>query len=530
MLIGGISVLLVVGDTWCAVTDPLRYHARISPVKSWILIGSNWFIGFLFGIGSIFRHDDCHQTNQIHIIKYATVDDHDPCAPYQHNGHSSMVDTNRWRLFDIFSHTLSLFNSYGLLYVWSFFIVIVLIPICIVCIMYWNIFWEARQNGQRMRQNGSSPLLQSALNLATVPAQLPSITRLNAKDTGSDDGLFQMDGSNARRHTVDSTNIRNNISEFNSNSMTVDKGQKNYSQYLDIPKSNACISNQQENLLNNHNSNNNNTNNSDKYQIDSEIQLNENGNKCYPNCDSNRFSKFHLYLQDRTCSKLMMAHAPKHITRCNYSSPNLMQKMITVDESDGKIAHSHDHISNNGRASINAFSIPTPPSQSPSTKAISYMSSLRHRLSNASSIFKYREESRAARISILVIIIYLISYFPYGILSLLHGHQYVIKNITIFQIIFLLIANISFPVIFAHRNKRVQRGVCRLFGIDTRKNKRSRIRNYHLKAANHRVNDLDRCENNVLIKCHNNNDDLNDIEKCLKSDANFDEKIVPDGN
>lgn len=513
-------MLLVVGDTWCAVTDPLRYHTRISTVKSWILIGSNWFIGFLFGIGSIFRHDDCHQSNTIHIIKYATANDHELCAPYQHNEHSS-IDTNHWGLFDIFSHTLSLFNSYGLLYVWSFFIVIVLLPICIICIMYWNIFWEARQNGQRMRQNGSSPLLQSALNLATAPAQLPNITRISEKDNGSDDGMFQMDGSNARRHTVDSTNIRNNISEFNSNSMA-DKGPKNYSQYLDIPKSNACISNQQENLLNNNNTI------SDKHPMDSEIQLNENGSKCYPHCDSHRFSKFHLYLQDRACSKLM---APKNIMRCNYSSPNLQKFIVGGDESDGKMAHSHDHIANTGRSSINTFSIPTPPSQSPSTKAISYMSSLRHRLSNASSIFKYREESRAARISILVIIIYLLSYFPYGILSLLHGHMYGIRKITIFQIIFLLIANISFPVIFAHRNKRVQRGVCRLFGIDTRKNKRSRIRKCHLKEkeTNNRANDLERCENNVLIKCHNN-DDLNDTEKCLKSDANFDEKIVPDGN
>uniref|UniRef100_A0A1B0DAQ6 G-protein coupled receptors family 1 profile domain-containing protein n=1 Tax=Phlebotomus papatasi TaxID=29031 RepID=A0A1B0DAQ6_PHLPP len=56
-------------------------------------------------------------------------------------------------------------------------------------------------------------------------------------------------------------------------------------------------------------------------------------------------------------------------------------------------------------------------------KALSYMTSIRHRLSNASSLFKYREESRAARISILVVIMFLVSYIPYGLLVLLEGHS-----------------------------------------------------------------------------------------------------------
>jgi len=47
--LGALAVLLVVGDTWCAVTDPLRYHSRISGVKTWIFIALTWVVGILFG-------------------------------------------------------------------------------------------------------------------------------------------------------------------------------------------------------------------------------------------------------------------------------------------------------------------------------------------------------------------------------------------------------------------------------------------------------------------------------------------------
>lgn len=100
------------------------------------------------------------------------------------------------------------------------------------------------------------------------------------------------------------------------------------------------------------------------------------------------------------------------------------------------------------------------------------MTSIRHRLSNASSIFKYREESRAARISILVVIMFLFSYFPYGLLVLLQGRATFYANSSCLGVLFLLIASISSPFIFAYRNRRVRRGVCRLFGVDTKTNER----------------------------------------------------------
>lgn len=102
-----------------------------------------------------------------------------------------------------------------------------------------------------------------------------------------------------------------------------------------------------------------------------------------------------------------------------------------------------------------------------STKPLSYISSLRHRLSNASSLFKYREESRAARISILVVIMFVISYIPFGLLVLTEGHNFFLSTYqqTVLAIFFVVLANIISPLIFAYRNKRVRRGIKRLVSV-----------------------------------------------------------------
>jgi len=136
--LGALAVLLVVGDTWCAVTDPLRYHSRISGVRTWIFIALTWVVGILFGALSAFR-----------------VLDFDADALF-----------SRQRRLAVTYFNISSTNSiFGVIYASVYFIVIILLPFGFVCGMYWRIFSEARGNGLRMRQNGSSPLLQSALNL-----------------------------------------------------------------------------------------------------------------------------------------------------------------------------------------------------------------------------------------------------------------------------------------------------------------------------------------------------------------------------
>lgn len=92
---------------------------------------------------------------------------------------------------------------------------------------------------------------------------------------------------------------------------------------------------------------------------------------------------------------------------------------------------------------------------------------------------------------------FLLTYFPYGLLSLIHGQSSIIKesNITLLSILFVIFANLYSPIIFAYRNKRVRRGVRRLLGIDKKTNERleklnSLKRSCSTRIKNYRQNNL----------------------------------------
>lgn len=92
---------------------------------------------------------------------------------------------------------------------------------------------------------------------------------------------------------------------------------------------------------------------------------------------------------------------------------------------------------------------------------------------------------------------FLLTYFPYGLLSLIHGQDSIIKesNIMLLSILFVLLANLCSPIIFAYRNKRVRRGVRRLLGIDKKTNERleklnSLKRSCSTRIKNYRQNNL----------------------------------------
>lgn len=120
---------------------------------------------------------------------------------------------------------------------------------------------------------------------------------------------------------------------------------------------------------------------------------------------------------------------------------------------------------------------------------------------------------------------FLLTYFPYGLLSLIHGQDSIIKesNITLLSILFVLLANLCSPIIFAYRNKRVRRGVRRLLGIDKKTNERleklnnlkrtcsSRIKNYRqnnlhkslnlgFKSGSSKASDIHRSQSFVACK------------------------------
>lgn len=464
--------------TRCAITDPLRYHSRISGLKSWILIVATWFVSILFCIASALRSDCRLITTEITstLQRIASTD---------HNAVTLESD----RTTSIIGDSLHFDDIYNLIYSCTFFVVIILLPICLVCAMYWKIFSEARQNGLRMRANGSSPLLQSALNLATASAHLPPPTQLDHSCSviGEEDSDNATDSLASSRSNVIQVTLRRNSmaattspvhhvsiikdgnyktaqTKFHSSAHKVNylSGQPSPSihrRYLEIPKFHE---------------------NYHSHINESKNQMTEmNGNDVSSDESSSVDKRRRLLFEHRIVYDPMTSDVANELRQV-HSTPDL-QKSIQTELSmlaaghRGGAKHSSDKkIHSSG--SINKHASTATPTRRPSIytppKALSYMTSIRHRLSNASSIFKYREESRAARISILVVIMFLFSYFPYGLLVLLQGRATFFANSSCLGVLFLLIANLFSPVIFAYRNRRVRRGVCRLFGVDAKTNER----------------------------------------------------------
>ncbi|XP_018563110.1 5-hydroxytryptamine receptor 5B [Anoplophora glabripennis] len=115
-------------------------------------------------------------------------------------------------------------------------------------------------------------------------------------------------------------------------------------------------------------------------------------------------------------------------------------------------------------------------SQKPRTKVVrtcsdriahSFINNLRHKISNA-SVFRYREETRAAKISVLVILMVLVCYIPYGLTLILSSECVKVNSSQIFNylsLILLVFSNILSPFLFGYRNKRVKREICKMFGL-----------------------------------------------------------------
>ncbi|XP_076249617.1 uncharacterized protein LOC143188944 [Calliopsis andreniformis] len=97
----------------------------------------------------------------------------------------------------------------------------------------------------------------------------------------------------------------------------------------------------------------------------------------------------------------------------------------------------------------------------------SYINSLKDRISNG-SIFRYREETRAARISALVIVMGLICWSPYVILLVMKNlprstDQHLPHKYDVLASSFLILAAYISPLLFGYRSKRVKRELRRFF-------------------------------------------------------------------
>lgn len=97
----------------------------------------------------------------------------------------------------------------------------------------------------------------------------------------------------------------------------------------------------------------------------------------------------------------------------------------------------------------------------------SYINSLKDRISNG-SIFRHREETRAARISALVIVMGLTCWSPYVILLVMKNlpryiDQHLSHKYDVLASSFLILAAYISPLLFGYRSKRVKRELRRFF-------------------------------------------------------------------
>lgn len=426
------SVLLVVGDTWCAVTDPLRYHTRLSDKKAWIFVAAAWVIGIIFGVASAFRSE--------HVL----------------------------------TETDAVYNT---IYSYAYFLCAIMAPFFLVCAMYWRIFSEARESGQRMRQNGSSPLLQSALNLAQVSAatahqhvdrcggltmKIDAGTKVVSSNNNVDDTSLIIDDSN--------TNCNNNTTKDDDNN-----NDKESTQPL-LRANNLTLNNNHNNPFIDYKSPEKEIQSPMKpqQQLQENLKQNLQKEKLTLSLDNNSLKKhsgaavgdINIGSGHKILLTLTTSSSSEQIRR------NVSAKQFLIENMDDK--HNIRHASSTPNLNkLDRYELHPPmvlplPTVHVPPKALNYMASIRHRLSNASSLFKYREESRAARISILVVIMFLVSYLPYGILVLMQGHNDLLEasNQSLLAIFAVVLANLSSPFIFAYRNKRVRRGVLRLLGVE----------------------------------------------------------------
>lgn len=386
--IGALSLLLVIGDTYVGVTDPLRYHSRVSASRVCILIVIVWCTALGFGVTSAFRSEE--------VIKEDM------------NSNNNSNNTKKQE-----------HNNYNTAFGGAYFLCIILIPFSLVCAMYWGIIREARKNGLRLRHNGSSPLLQSVLHIGPHHHQQPHCP--SATETPKREFL----GKATSGHDTKSCCCNENLS-INTNST------KHYPTH------------------------NNNTNTNGQPSLGAVLTSSLRRNKSAQHLTSPTCQCCDQILITRSISNQSAYYNGAHhlkvsnrdLLRTARSNPELHQNLLSAEQSSA--------------AALERIRLPR---RAPTTKSsLGYMTSIRHRLSNASSLFKYREESRAARISILVVIMFLVSYIPFGLLVLTEGHESFLSTYqqTVLAIFFVVLANIMSPLIFAYRNKRVRRGIKRL--------------------------------------------------------------------
>ncbi|XP_014237092.1 uncharacterized protein LOC106659192 [Trichogramma pretiosum] len=139
-----LSVVLIAWDQYSAVVDPLRYRTRIGKVKCGLLILAVWIISLLLGVWAIFNPEP--QTLCALLSSKTTTTTTSKSSATMELSKNSLA---------------KLGNVFGIVYASTYVLLVFLVPFIAICCFYAKIYMAARNNSERTRRTGSRPILSS---------------------------------------------------------------------------------------------------------------------------------------------------------------------------------------------------------------------------------------------------------------------------------------------------------------------------------------------------------------------------------
>ncbi|XP_044592617.1 octopamine receptor 2 isoform X2 [Cotesia glomerata] len=453
-----LSVLLIAIDQYLAVIDPLHYRTRIDNLKCTLLIIVVWILSIIISVLAIFNtknninsHSGSQQSlwqNCRSVVVLPVTDDNNkPSLPTI--DHSSL--------------SLDFLTIYNLAYTIIYIIIIYLAPFITIIWIYLCIYTAAHNNSERTRRTGSRPVL-TVTNYLTDDDYLPlrhdSDSRIkNISSLSSIDESIEIT-SQLQRHLSPSPIIEEDISNNNNNNnsnnnviFTVGSHNNDIKQF-DTKEINEMMENSRP--YNGHIGDFDPEEiNRDFNEAKNDLEDNERNTQLYiGHIEENG----KLYGIDEAYGDLSKDATEKlsYIERNEFNEQEQQQQQQYATESDSN---------GDGQVPQNAEPMILPkiyPRQN--TRTTNYINSLRHRISNG-SLFKYREETRAARISALVIVMGFVCWTPFFTIVVIKtvAVNLVYHQVDVVGIGCFLLGTIVSPMLFGYRSRRIKRELRKLF-------------------------------------------------------------------
>ncbi|XP_063989109.1 dopamine D2-like receptor [Diachasmimorpha longicaudata] len=514
------SVLLIAIDQCLAVVDPLRYRTHIDTMRCGILIVSLWIISLAFSLFAALNPAPkslwliC-QPSQSQSSKNFSANSDVSVVNLTTNNDEQQPETSM--TYDFILLVLNVF--------------IYLLPFIGVCWSYIRIYSAAHNNSKRTRRTGSRPILSSgSFTQDYCPVRqdfsnedfrkIPKISSLSSIDECTENSPSQMS-----RRFSDYGNQPSPIQEETSSVIFTVGSQKVYvtsrqsnddtkeattkSVPISVLKAQFLDKRHDENVnllvKSRFQGGDDERQRKSSYDLTNEEQVmcsvdhfnvqNENSDDDDEDVEEGKrimFGDDECAGQDVSsvkgipCSPLvnevmqtvsdknddMTCHPERLTTNQNHSADDAVHENNIHNDIYYKFSVENLQ-SNDLFGNVTPMVTVTPPHRDSlhrvsSTKSTSsYIHSLKYRISNG-SLFKYREETRAARVSAFVIVMTLICWTPYYLVLILRNLPYDFgRNLphetdTLALSLFISTAYIS-PILFGYRSKRVKKELKKLF-------------------------------------------------------------------